>query len=260
MEEIKIALGQTYMNVIRFGHGAKILSIVSGVSLCGLEGNGEGIASAYSIFAEEYTVYLFDRKKLLSSGYSVRDMANDVWYCLTELGISRTDVYGVSQGGMIGQWLALDHPEIVNKLVICSSMCRPTSLSKEVVRIWKEAASEYNVVKLNRLFYKYVYSKSFLDSVKDIIPELEQLGTPEDCDHFQVLVDAIYTFDVYDLLPTLTCPVFVLGDKNDNVIGPEGSVELAERLGCEIYLYEYYSHAVYDEAPDIKERILAFLR
>ena len=34
--------------------------------------------------------------------------------------------------------------------------------------------------------------------------------------------------------------------------------EIADLLGCELHIYEDYGHAVYDEAPDYKERILEF--
>lgn len=259
MNEFKITLDNTYMNVIRFGSGSKNLCIISGISLCGLEGQGESVANAYSSLADEYTVYLFDRKKQLPSVYSVREMADDIWRCLNELHISRTDVYGVSQGGMIGQWLAIDHPELVNKLVICSSMCRPTDTVMKVVGQWKDAAQSHDVVNLNRLFFKQVYSKAYLKQFEAALPVLERMGTDEDCEHFLVLANAIEFFDVYDRLPEISCPVLVLGDVNDKVIGPEGSRIIAERLNCEIFMYEDYSHAVYDEAADIKERILAFL-
>lgn len=260
MREFKIALDNTYMNIIEFGHGKKVLTMIAGISLCGLEGSGEGVAAAYAAFAEKYTVYLFDRRKVVPADFSIRDMANDVYLCLQEMGITSTDVYGVSQGGMIGQCLTLDHPELVDKLVICSSMCKATPLIKEVAKGWIKAAEDHDVVKLNRMFFKHVYSPEFLESVKDMLPDLEKVGTAEDCDRFQNLARPIFDFNVYDVLTEISCPVLVLGDENDRVIGPEGSTEIAERLGCEIYLYKTYSHAVYDEAADIKERILEFLR
>ena len=34
--------------------------------------------------------------------------------------------------------------------------------------------------------------------------------------------------------------------------------ETSDILGCESYFYEGYSHAVYDEAKDIKEKIFDF--
>ena len=39
-----------------------------------------------------------------------------------------------------------------------------------------------------------------------------------------------------------------------------GSLDIALALGCELYMYGApYGHAVYDEAPDYKNRIYSFL-
>ncbi len=73
------------------------------------------------------------------------------------------------------------------------------------------------------------------------------------------LAKACLTFDSYDSLPSIECPVLVLGSKGDRVVTMEGSVELAEALCCELYLYEdCFGHAVYDEAPDYMKRCLEF--
>ncbi|MCQ2453097.1 MAG: alpha/beta hydrolase [Clostridia bacterium] len=130
VEEIHVPLEDTYLNVIRFGRGKKVLALLSGVSLCGLEGAGAGVAAAYADFAEEYTVYLFDRKKLLPKGYQVADMAEDVYRVLCTFGIQEADVYGVSQGGMMGLSLALAHPGLVRKLALCSTQARAGSVMR----------------------------------------------------------------------------------------------------------------------------------
>ena len=40
----------------------------------------------------------------------------------------------------------------------------------------------------------------------------------------------------------------------------EASLELAERLCCEVYLYDGLGHAAYDEAKDFNQRVMAFLQ
>ena len=42
--------------------------------------------------------------------------------------------------------------------------------------------------------------------------------------------------------------------------GVKRSVEMAEKLGCPVYLYEGLGHSAYEEAKDFNSRILAFLQ
>ena len=257
--ETKIPFGNAYMNVIKFGNGPRNLAVIAGVSLSGLEGMGAAIEDALQIFATDFTVYVFDRLNVLPTGYTISDMADDVYKCLQILGIEHTCVYGTSQGGMIGQVLAISHPELVEKLVICSSISRMTPDLSHVMDLWSDAAKNYDIERLNMLFIEYVYSQHFIDSIQDSIPELIKNGTRDDCDHFAILIEAIRSFDIYNSLDRIKCPTFVLGDENDKVFGSKPSRETANKLGCDIYIYDQFSHAVYDEAPDIKQRILDFL-
>lgn len=187
-------------------------------------------------------------------------MANDIYVCLQQLGVEHTSVYGASQGGMIGQVLAINHPELVEKLVVCSSISRIKHVHSDAISSWISAAESHDVETVNSLFLKYVYSQSFVDSIKDSIPALLKNGTPADCDRFVIMLKAIDNFDVYDSLDKIQCPTYVLCDENDKVFGPMPSREIAQKLNCKLDVYNQYSHAVYDEAPDIKAKILDFLK
>ena len=259
VQESRLPMDGTYMNVIRFGSGKKAFVMIAGVSLSGLEGLGTAIAQAYEILTQEYTVYVFDRKKVLPEGYSTEDMAEDVYRALCIYGVEQADVYGVSHGGMMAQYMALNHPEMVRTLVLCSTQARAGAVVKEVTDAWRAFAEARDVVGLNRYFFEKVYSEEYLFGFRDVLPELEKIGTEEDCRRFEILAEAVASFDVYDRLGEVKCPALVLGSADDRVIGVESMVELAGRLGCELFIYDGFGHAVYDEAPDIKKRIYDFI-
>ena len=73
-----------------------------------------------------------------------------------------------------------------------------------------------------------------------------------------IMARSCYEFDCRSELGKIRCPVLVMGGEKDRTIGAAGSRELAEYLGCECYIYPDYGHAVYDEAPDYKDRMLRF--
>ena len=258
--EHKIPMDGTYLHAIQFGNGAKNMVIITGVSLLGLIGGGLTVANTYEEFIADYTVYLFDRKKVVPEGYRVEDMAEDVYRGMQFLRVSDACFYGVSQGGMIAQVIAAEHPETVKKLCLCSTQCRATERAKASSALWSTLARDNDVVELNRAFFRMVCSPAFQAENGKALSVVEKLGSPEDCRRLSILSDAFGRFDYADKVGQIRCPVLVIGDENDAVLGAEASRELAERLGCGIYMYDEYSHAVYDEAPDIKERIYGFFQ
>ena len=118
------------MEYIRFGTGAKTLIMLPGLgdSLRSMQGTALPMALMYRVFAKDFTVYVFSRKKNLPQGYTTRDMAKDQAEVITHLGIKKADIIGVSMGGMIAQHLAIDYPEMVNKLILAVTCARPNRI------------------------------------------------------------------------------------------------------------------------------------
>ncbi|WP_255822436.1 alpha/beta fold hydrolase [Treponema putidum] len=59
-------------------------------------------------------------------------------------------------------------------------------------------------------------------------------------------------------LVKIKCPVLVLGRKDDKIVEGKSSNEIAEKLNCEIYMYEDYGHSAYEEAKDFNKRAFDF--
>lgn len=244
------------MDCIQFGSGEKKLVILIGMNMTGLAGLAEPVAQAYSIFAEEYTVYVLDYLKLLPEGYSVRDMAGDAAEAMDALGIENADVMGNSLGGMAAQYLAADYPEKVNSLVLCSCMCRMSELGNRILRHWAELARKNDGRGIYRDFFERVYQKPDME----LLALIENTATDEQCLRFAIMADACLEFNSCDELKRIKCPAFVVGAEHDRVLGGESPVELAEKLGCKLYMYpeSKFGHNVCDEAPDFKQRMMDF--
>ena len=124
------------MDYFSFGNGAKTLVILPGLSAQSVMISADAIASAYSIMADDFTVYVFDRRKELPPDYTVDDMAKDGAAAILSAGLSRVSIFGASQGGMIAMKIAASHPELVEKLVLGSTAARVTDEGFKVIGKW----------------------------------------------------------------------------------------------------------------------------
>ena len=98
-EENTLNLNNTQIDYITFGKGAKPLIMIQGLNTRGIKGAAVSLAYMYRIFAEDYQVYLFDRRPQVFDGITVRDLADDIAAAMDQLAIKNADVIGVSQGG-----------------------------------------------------------------------------------------------------------------------------------------------------------------
>ena len=250
------------MNYLKFGNGKKIFVILPGLSVQSVMGFADSVAEAYQIFADDYTVYLFDRRNELPEKYTVYDMAQDTAEAFKVLGLDHVDLFGASQGGMIAMEIAIKYPELVNKLVLGSTSASIEEDQYQTVGEWVWLAEDGDREGLYLAFGEAIYPQDVFEQSKGLLIEAAKTVTDEDLERFIILAEGMKGFDVADDLGRITCPVLVIGSEDDQVLGAEASVQIAERLGdntdAVLYMYDGYGHAVYDLAPDYKDRMLDF--
>ena len=76
----------------------------------------------------------------------------------------------------------------------------------------------------------------------------------------KMATQACLTCHTYEELNRITCPVLVIGGGQDQIVSGEASEELAQRLNCQIYMYEELGHAIYEESADFTRRVVDFFR
>ena len=173
---------------------------------------------------------------------------------------TNADVFGVSQGGMIAQYLAIDRPDLVRKMVLAVTLSQNNDMVKTVVQDWIRMAEEGNVKELVADMAVKMYSDSYVKRYKPFMPLLTILQKPKDVPRFITLAKACLTCDTYEKLEKIQCPVLVIGGMKDKVVCGKASTEIAEKLGCEIYMYEELGHAAYEEAKDFNQKVYDFLQ
>ena len=248
---------------IRFGMGQRVLVMLPGLGdgLKTVGGTALPMALMYRMFAKDFTVYMFSRREDLPAGHSTRDMAKDLADAMDALGIEKADILGVSMGGMIAQWLAIDYPERVGKLILTVTAARPNGVLEESIHEWMEQARAGEHAALMDSNLRRIYSDKYCRQNKWMIPLLGVMTKPKRYDRFLTLAQACLNHDAYGELAKIKAPTFVIGGGQDQAIGPDAAGELAEMIPSAVLkIYPQWGHGLYEEAKDFNDIVLKFLQ
>ena len=248
------------MRYITFGRGAKPMVIIQGLNTNGIHGSAAALSWMYRLFTKTYTVYLFDRREEITTDISVRELALDLAQAMDALSIAGAHVLGVSQGGMIGQYLAIDRPDLVEKLVLAVTASRNNPTVETAVNNWITQIQRGHIKEFVADMAVKLYSERYVKQYLPFLPLLKLLQKPKDPCRFIRLAKSCLTCSAYDELEKIQCPVFVIGGREDQVVGSKASEEIAKKLNCKLFLYEDLGHAAYEEAKDFNRRVYDFFR
>ncbi len=256
-----LCLGGDTMNYVRFGSGARTLVILPGVGdgLKTVKGAALPFALMYGKLAREFTVFMFSRRNRLPETYSTREMADDLARAMGLLGIRSAVVLGISQGGMIAQWLAIDHAELVEKLMLVVTTARPNDTIRAAITDWTEKAQrgDYRGIMLD--FAEKAYSPGRLKLMRPMYMALGNAGKPKDFRRFLTQASSCVSHDAWKELPEISCPTLVIGGTEDRIASAGASEELAARIpGAELMMLKGLGHGLYEEDPLFQRRITEF--
>ena len=260
VKEGKLHIRDTFMDYISFGKGTKPLIMIQGLSTTGIKGLGFFISIMYRFLAKDYKIYLFDRRDLLWEGISVEDFAEDLATAMDAFEIKKAHIIGVSQGGMIAQYLAINRPDLVDKLILVVTLSRNNSTIQAVIKNWITLVKQNDIKRFVEDMTRKMYSDKYFKRYKFLIPLLTILQKTKNTQRFIILAEACLTCNTYNDLKAIKCPVFVIGAGKDQIVTGEASKEIAKQLNCKIHMYENAGHAVHQECKDFNQRIYEFLR
>lgn len=257
-----VRVGNSEMDYISFGNGNKNLIMLPGLGdgLSTVKGMTLVFSMMYRIFAKEFTVYIFSRKNHLQEGYSTKEMAKDHAEAMTVLSISKADVLGISQGGMIAQYLAIDYPDLVNKLILAVTSANSNEIIKKVVGTWIEMAKQENYKGLMIDTAEKSYSERYLKKYRRVYPFIGRIGKPKSFERFLIQAASCISHNAYAELNKIVCPTLVIGGDCDKIVGTTAASAIAEKIShSELFIYNGLGHAAYEEAKDFNKRVLNFL-
>ncbi|MBP5554876.1 MAG: alpha/beta hydrolase [Lachnospiraceae bacterium] len=256
-----VKIGDTEMYYVSFGSGPKKLVVIPGLGdgLATVKGKAFFLAPSYKKFMQDYTVYMFSRKNKMPKGYTIRQMAEDQVTAMHSLGIDKACILGVSQGGMISQYIAIDHPEVVEKLILAVTAPYANDVVKGAVGGWIEMANAGDHMKLTIDTAEKMYTAKFFEKNRKAMPILAKMTKPKSYERFFRNAEAILNFDSREGLSRISCPTYIIAGDDDNTVGNDAPYELSEAIkDSEVFIYKGFGHGAFEECKDFYDKVLQF--
>ena len=231
------------MDYVTFGKGKQPLVIIPGLGdgLQTVKGKAQLFSLSYRLLAKRYKIYVFSRINELRQGYTTRNM-------------------GISQGGMIAQWLAVDFPERVQRLILAVTTAKPSQLARERIEHWQKLSQSGNFKHLMLDIAQHSYTQKSYQKWRLLYHIMGRLGRIKDEKRIAIQSQSCLDHDSLEVLKDIHCPTLILGALEDDVIGVKGSKELAKGIsGCQLLILKHSGHALYEENKAFQEAVCGFL-
>ena len=206
-----------------------------------------------------YRIYIVSRRAGLPPGYSLRDMSDDYAVLIkNELG-GAVDIIGVSTGGAIAQHFAIDHPDLVRRLVLAMSGLRLTEEGKELQMKVADLARKGKRHAASALLGTSIIRKGLGKHIfKWFMWLLGPLIIPADPSDGIVEIEAEDRHDLSDRLDRIKADTLVIGGEEDFFYPVR---ETAGKIpNARLVLYPNLGHnAMFARSRQFGEEIRAFL-
>jgi 3-oxoadipate enol-lactonase len=187
--------------------------------------------------------------------YSTTSMADDVVAAMDASGIPRAHVFGLSMGGMIAQWVALRHPQRVERLVLAATSpggrgARAVPLRARLSLLRSGAMPFERAI---RYTAPWVLAPEFRARRPDILDTWAALAATEPPTFAglagQIL--AVARHDAWEDLPQIRARTLVVTGDADRLIPPVNSHRMAGRLPrSALHVFDGAGHDFPTELPE----------
>ncbi len=226
------SVGRIKLNYQREGKGFPLLFI------SGLGANLQLWAPVVEHLKSHYECITFDNRGIGQSsrprsGYTIPDLTRDTLGLLDKLSILRTHIVGMSMGGMVALTIALERPDVIDRLVLVGSAARPDPRLIHVLNSRKfmqkrMSRYEYFWALAGWMFGPEALGKpGFAD---DFARKAADNPHPQALNAFNQLVDGIGQFDVRGQLKKIKQPTLVIVGEQDILTPPHLSRILAKGI------------------------------
>jgi 3-oxoadipate enol-lactonase len=219
-----------------------------------------------SSFAEHFRVLRYDTRghgqSLVTSGfYSIAQLGRDVLALADALEVERFSFCGLSMGGLIGQWLAINAPSRVERLVLCNTAAKIatpevwTPRIETVLRDGQAAMLALRDASIARWFTPaFVTAEpAKVEAVVGMLAATSPQGYAANC-------AAVRDADFREQVVTINAPTLIVCGSEDVVTTPEHGGFMQERIrGAKLVEFQAAHLSNVEAGERFTQRVVDFL-
>jgi 3-oxoadipate enol-lactonase len=197
------------------------------------------------------------RSPIPAGPYRIEDLGRDVLRLMDDLQLERASYCGLSIGGMVGQWLAINAPERLDRLIL---ICTGAFLAP--ADPWLERAATVRGAGTPEVIADAVvgrwFTAPFAETHPDTVGRHRAMIAATDPGGYAACCEAIAAMDLRAGLPSVRAPALVLSGAQDPSIPPSHGRVIADAIpGSRYELLDPAAHLATVERADAVNQLIA---
>ncbi len=200
------AEGQADVPVVVLSHSLATSSAMWGPQV-------EALAGSYRVLC--YDTRGHGESDVPPGPYTLEDLVADVTGLLRALEIERAYFVGLSMGGMIGQLLALNHPDMLHGVVLC---CTTAKMTPDAPAVWAQRIAVARNLGMEAHVEPTIgrwFTPGFVKAHPEVVDPVRAQIRGTDPAGYVACIEAIRKTDFLERLGELHMPALVVAGRDD---------------------------------------------
>lgn len=200
----------------------------------GLLTDTESWAQHVPYFKDDYRLILFDgrgqgQSEKPEGPYSVNQHADDLAALMEELGVSSANFVGLSNGGTELLPLAMEHPELVNSMVLADAYSYVDPILEAKIDAWLEAARVSPELRF-LVATPFVWGGTFLENNQQLFKDFKEAAEEAPQKATESLIEGAKLLELPDKVENVETPTLIIVGEKDILTPPEYSRYMESRM------------------------------
>ena len=238
--------------------------------ISGLGGDHRGWGPMAEILERSFRVIVVDNRdsglsQRADAPYAIRDMAEDALAVLRDLGVERAHIVGHSMGGAIAQEIAIERPQVVDRLALLATYDSGDPRGSALFRGFAALRRTLPRDRYMRLTLPWLYTYAEY-KVRGFIDQLINDGMQDDlfqeAEAYERQMEATIAYNSSDRLHRISSPTLLVFGEDDIMTPMRFARSLSRGIkDSRLVVFEETGHAVRrTRAAEVAGLIQAFLR